>query len=136
MYGLIVIGQVYKIIQLNEWGCRDGMHQQAKNRGNKGIPLAILSTILPHSCVTLFWICWEGLCMIVLVPLIVLLRGFPCFYDFSHGVSHTSPFILCPCSAYLRIYKRKYTHVRASIRELVDSGMAYYTFLKSPHFRF
>ena len=26
-----------KIIQLNEWGCRDGMHH-AKNRGNRVIP--------------------------------------------------------------------------------------------------
>ena len=40
-----------KIIQLNEWGCRDGIHH-AKNRGNKVIPLAILSRILAQSCVT------------------------------------------------------------------------------------
>ena len=26
--------------------------------------------------------------MIVLVSLIALLRGFPCFHDFSHGPSH------------------------------------------------
>ena len=26
--------------------------------------------------------------MIVLVSLIVLLRGLPCFHDFSHGASH------------------------------------------------
>ena len=36
--------------------------------------------------------------MIVLVSLIVLLRGFACFHDFSHGASHpyvyTSSFIL------------------------------------------
>ena len=43
---------VRKIIQLNEWGCRDGMHH-AKNHGNKEIPLAILSRILAKSCVTL-----------------------------------------------------------------------------------
>ena len=30
--------------------------------------------------------------MIVLVSLIVLLRGLPCFHDFSHGASH--PYIL------------------------------------------
>ena len=55
--------------------------------------------------------------MIVLVSLIVLLRGFPIFC-----MVHSIPtFILCPCSTYLRIYKRKYVHVRASIRELVDS---------------
>ena len=40
-----------KIIQVNEWGCRDGMHH-AKNCGNKVIPLAILSRILAQSCVT------------------------------------------------------------------------------------
>ena len=34
-----------KIIQLNEWGRRDGMHY-AKNCGNKENPLAILSRIL------------------------------------------------------------------------------------------
>ena len=30
--------------------------------------------------------------MIVLVSLIVLLKGFPCFHDFSYGASH--PYIL------------------------------------------
>ena len=40
-----------KIIQVNEWGCRNGMHH-AKNRGNKEIPLAILSRILAQSFVT------------------------------------------------------------------------------------
>ena len=40
-----------KIILLNEWGCRDGMHH-AKNRGNKETPLAILSRILAQSCIT------------------------------------------------------------------------------------
>ena len=30
----------------------------------------------------------KGLRMIVLVSLIVLLRGFPCFHDSSHGTSH------------------------------------------------
>ena len=30
----------------------------------------------------------KGLHMIVLVSLIVLLRGFPCFHDFSHGAIH------------------------------------------------
>ena len=42
-----------KIIQLNEWGCRDGMHR-VKNRGDKEIPLAILSRILAQSCITLY----------------------------------------------------------------------------------
>ena len=81
-----------KIIQLNEWRCRDGIHH-AKNRGNKVIPLAILSRILAQSCVTPPYIIKaKGLRMIVLVSLIVLLRGLPCFHDFSHGGSHpTSP---------------------------------------------
>ena len=38
-------------------------------------------------------LCREGLRMIVLVSLIVLLRGFPCFHDFSHGAS-LHPYIL------------------------------------------
>ena len=42
-----------KLIQLNEWGCRDGMHY-AEICGNKEIPLAILSRILAQSCVTLY----------------------------------------------------------------------------------
>ena len=68
------------------------MHH-AKNRGNKEIPLAILSSILAQSCVTPpYVIKAKGLHMIVLVYLIVLLGGFPCFHDFSHGASH--PYIL------------------------------------------
>ena len=51
--------------------------------------------------------------MIVLVSLIVLLRGLPCFHDFSHGASHPYPFIqlsdFCTCSTYFCI-KRSYTH--------------------------
>ena len=41
----------------------------------------------------------EGLRMIVLVSLIVLLRGYPCFHDFSHGASLHPYFIhfsTCP----------------------------------------
>ena len=62
------------------------MHH-AKNRGNKEIPLAIkaTSTIMRNPLPEL---CREGLRMIVLVSVIVLLRGFPCFHDFSHGASH------------------------------------------------
>ena len=66
------------------------MHH-AKNRGNKVIPLAILSRILAQSCVTPPYIikakAFKGLRMIVLVSLIALLRGLPCFHDFSHGAS-------------------------------------------------
>ena len=90
---------------MNEWGCRDEMHH-AKNRGNKEIPLAILSRILAQSCITLCLnICREGLRMIVLVSLIVLLNGFPCFHDFRmvHLIP-TSPFIqlndFCTCSTF------------------------------------
>ena len=55
---------------------------------NKEIPLAILSRILAQSCVTPPYIIQaKGLHMIVLVSLIVLLEGFPCFHDFSHGAS-------------------------------------------------
>ena len=79
-----------KIIRLNEWGCRDGMNH-AKNCGNKEIPPAILTRILAQSCVTpLPELCREGLHMIVLVSLIVLLGGFPCYHNFSHSASHPS----------------------------------------------
>ena len=63
------------------------MHH-AKNRGNKEIPLAIIkdtSTIMRKPLSELYM--YGGLRMIVLVSLIVLLRGFPCFHDFSHGAS-------------------------------------------------
>ena len=48
------------------------------------IRLAILSRIRAKLCVTLClnMVCREGLRMIVLVSLIVLLKGFPCFDDF------------------------------------------------------
>ena len=38
--------------------------------------------------------------MIVLVSLIVLLRGSPCFHNFLHGASHpyTSPIVLWQCN--------------------------------------
>ena len=91
--------QVQKSFNLNEWGCRDGMHY-AKNRVNKVIPLAILSGILAQSCVTPPYIPKaKGLRMIVLVSLIVLLRGLPCLHDFSHSASR--PYIpmndFCTC---------------------------------------
>ena len=60
------------------------MHH-AKNRGNKEIPLAILARILAQSCVTL---CLNYVgrvthdCASKYIPLLVLLRGFPCFHDF------------------------------------------------------
>ena len=59
------------------------MHH-AKNRGNKEIPLAILSRILYSTIMRnpLAELCREGLRMLVLVSLTVLLRGFPCC---SHG---------------------------------------------------
>ena len=61
-----------KIIQLNEWRCRDA---PCEKWWKQEVPLAILSRILAQSCVTpLPELCREGLHMIVLVSLIVLLR--------------------------------------------------------------
>ena len=63
-----------------------GKHH-AKNRGNKEIPLAILSRILAQSCVTLY-LNYVGRvtrdCGSILDS---IARGFPCFHDFSHGAS-------------------------------------------------
>ena len=62
-----------------------GMYH-AKNRGNKDLSNTIkdTSTIMRNPLPEL---CRDGLRMIVLVSLIVLLRGFPCFQDLSHGPS-------------------------------------------------
>ena len=82
-----------------------GMHH-AKNRGNKEIPLAIL---LAQSCVTL---CLKR--VTVLVSLIVLLRGFPCFHDFSQGASlHPYSFIftLVP-----HIFRGSRSYIRVRVR--------------------
>ena len=51
--------------------------------------------------------------MIVLVSLIVLLRGFPCFHDFSHGASlHPYSDDFYTCSTYFSwfVYKRSYKY--------------------------
>ena len=74
-----------KIIQLNEYGCRDAPCKKSWKQGN---PLS--NTIKDTSTIMrnpLSELCREGLRMIVLVSLIVLLRGFPCFHDFLHGAS-------------------------------------------------
>ena len=74
-----------KIIQLNEYGCRDA---PCKKSWKQGYPLS--NTIKDTSTIMrnpLPELCREGLRMIVLVSLIVLLRGYPCFHDFLHGAS-------------------------------------------------
>ena len=84
---------------INEWGCRDGM-QHAKNLGNKEIPLAIRSRILAQSCVTPPYIFRQRIVLIVYLR--VLLRGFPCFHDFSHGASYPYiPIRFCTCNNFL-----------------------------------
>ena len=74
-----------KIIQVNEYGCRDAPCEQSWKQGNPlSNTIKDTSTIMRNPFPEL---CREGLRMIVLVSLIVLLRGFPCFHDFSHGAS-------------------------------------------------
>ena len=55
------------------YACMYGMHY-VKNRGNKEIPLVLLSRILAQSCILnpLPELCREGLRMIVLVCLIII----------------------------------------------------------------
>ena len=60
-------GTSVKIIQ---YGCRDAPCEKSWKQGN---PFS--NTIKDTSTI------------IVLVSLIVLLKGFPCFHDFSHGAS-------------------------------------------------
>ena len=75
-----------KIIPLNEYGCRDAPCEKSWKQGNplSNITIKDTSTIMRKTlCLN-----YGGLRMIVLVSLIViLLRGFPCFHDFSHGAS-------------------------------------------------
>ena len=70
----------WKNHSLNEYGCRDA---QCKKSWKQGYPLS--NTIKDTSTIMrnpLPELCREGLRMIVLVSLIVLLRGYPCFHDF------------------------------------------------------
>ena len=49
--------------------------------------------------------------MLVLVSLIVLLRGFPCFHDFSHGASlHPYSMIFALVPHIIFHGKRSYAH--------------------------
>ena len=98
-----------KIIQLNEYGCRDAPCEKSWKQGNPlSNTIKDTSTIMHNPLPEL---CREGLRMIVLVSLIVLLRGFPCFHDFSHGASlHPYSFIfaLVPHTFFQGAYKRSY----------------------------
>ena len=70
---------------IHEYGCRDAPCEKS---WKQGYPLS--NTIKDTSTIMrnpLPELCREGLRMIVLVSLIVLLRGYPCFHDFSHGAS-------------------------------------------------
>ena len=90
-----------------------GMHH-AKKSWKQGYPpsntIKDTSTIMRNPLPEL---CKEELRMIVLVSLIVLLRGYPCFHDFFAWCIPTS--ILndfFTCSTYFSgfAYKRSYTH--------------------------
>ena len=68
-----------KIIQLNEWGCRDASCEKSWKQGNPlSNTIKDTSTIMRNP----FALCRDGLRMIVLVSLIVFLRGLPCFPRF------------------------------------------------------
>ena len=65
------------------------MRKIVETRNSLSNTIKDISTIMRNPLPEL---CREGLRMIVLVSLIVLLRGFPCFHDFSHGASlHPEP---------------------------------------------
>ena len=81
------LGHPYNITsgKIIEYGCRDA---PCKKSWKQGYPLS--NTIKDTSTIMrnpLPELCREGLRMIVLVSLIVLLRGYPCFHDFLHGAS-------------------------------------------------
>ena len=83
---------------LNEYGCRDEPCEKSWKQGNPlSNTIKDTSTIMRNPLPEL---CREGLRMIVLVSLIVLLRGFPCFHDFSHG-SSLHPYSFNECFLHL-----------------------------------
>ena len=94
-----------KIIHLNEYGCRDAPCEKSWKQGNplsntiKDFNTIMLNPSLHNSS--------KGLLMIVLVSLIVLLRGFPCFQDFSHGPSHP----------YISIFPLVYVHLLHDLQQ-------------------
>ena len=71
---------------LNECGCRDAPCKKSWKQGNPlSNTIKDTSTIMRNPSLH---DSGKGLRMIVLVSLIVLLRGFPCFHDFLHGASY------------------------------------------------
>ena len=98
-----------KIIQLNEYGCRDAPCEKS---WKQGYPLSNTikdtSTIMRNPSLHNSG---KGLRMIVLVSLIVLLRGYPCFHNFSHGASlHPYSFIFALVPHIVQVYKCSYAH--------------------------
>ena len=87
MYCLKVHVFVYtsaKIIQFNEYGCRDAPCEKS---WKQGIPLALLSRILAQSCVT-FCLNYVGRVTHDCGSLLdSISKGIPCFHDFSHGAA-------------------------------------------------
>ena len=90
------------------------MHH-AKNRGNKEIPLAILSRILAQSCVTLC-LNYVGIrrvthdCVSILDSIAKGISLFPRFFAWCIPTSILNDF--CTCSTYFSwfVYKRSYAH--------------------------
>ena len=116
----------------------------ATNRGNKEIPLAILSKILPQSCVTPPYIIQaKGLHMIVLVSLIVLLGGFlvSTIFCIVHPVP-TSSFIqlndFCTCTCSPRSGRNTWLLWRGSDGRSLRSGLCcsarLWNFMKKPEY--
>ena len=79
------------------------MHH-AKNRGNKEIPLVILSRLLAQSCVTLCLNYVRRVTHDCASILDIIAKGICCFHNFSHGASlHPYSFIFALVSHGLRI---------------------------------
>ena len=76
IFALVLSTTSGKIIQLNEYVCKQGYPLSNTIKDTS----TIMRNPLPE-------LCREGLRMIVLVSLIVLLRGYPCLHDFLHGAS-------------------------------------------------
>ena len=92
IYLLSCHGYIYTSAKIIQYGCRDAPCEKSWKQGNPlSNTIKDTSTIMRNPLPEL---CREGLRMIVLLSLIVLLRGFPCFHDFSHCASlHPYSFI-------------------------------------------
>ena len=103
-----------KIIQLNQYECRDAPCEKSWKQGN---PLAILSRILAQSCVTLY-LNYAGRvthdCASILDSIAKGISFFPRFFAWCFPTSILNDF--CTCSTYFSWFTYKHSYAHAYMR--------------------